>query len=130
MSDGGAQALVLIGRALGPVIGPVIKIAVGTFFRTTFGLALLGLGAVAINWYWAAQVGPINSWLALAATLLLFAIGGCMLAVKRALASVLCSAVDKLDLGPKGLDLLFSQMLDVEDEDAHGERGRDADRVR
>jgi hypothetical protein len=129
MSDGGAQALVLIGRALGPVIGPVIRIAVRSFFRTTFGLVLLGVGVVAINWYWAAQVGPIHSWLALAATLLLFAVGGCMLSVKRALAAALCSAVDKLDLGPKGLDLLFSQMLDVDDQDEHGERGRDAVRV-
>jgi hypothetical protein len=49
--------------------------------------------------------------------------------MKRALASALCSAVDKLDLGPKGLDLLFSQMLDMDDQDEHGERGRDAARV-
>jgi hypothetical protein len=127
MSDGGAQALVAIGRALAPVIGPVIRIAVRSFFRTTFGLVLLGLGVVVINWYWAAQVGPLHSWLALTATLLLFLIGGGMLSVKRALASALCSAVDKLDLGPKGLDLVFSQMLNMKDE--HGERGRDAARV-
>jgi hypothetical protein len=56
MSDGGAQALVLIGRAIAPVIGPVIRVAVRAFFRTTFGLGLLGLGVMAANWYWAAQV--------------------------------------------------------------------------
>jgi hypothetical protein len=108
MSDGGAQALVAIGRALAPVIGPVIRIAVRSFFRTTFGLVLIGLGVLTINWYWAAQVGPLHSWLSLTATLLLFYAASVGTSIRGALLwqvvqQELCSSAHPKGLPPSSL---------------------------
>jgi hypothetical protein len=121
MSDGGTQLIVEVGK----LFAPLLKRAFGVFQRTTLGLVLVGTGMLFLSWFWAAKTAPINGWLALGATLALFAVGGCMLAVKRTVASTLCHAVDKLDLGPKGLELVFSHMLEVRGTDMQGERGID-----
>jgi hypothetical protein len=125
MSDGGAQAIFEIGK----LFAPLLKRAFGVFIRTTLGLAMLGTAMLFLSWYWAAQTAPLNGWLALGATLVLFAVGGCMLAVKRAVASAVCQAVDELDLGPKGLNLVFSRMLEVRGTAAQGDRGTDHARM-
>ena len=125
MSDGGAQLIVEVGK----LFAPLLKRAFGVFLRTTLGLVLVGTGMLFLSWSWAAETAPINGWLALGATLALFAVGGCMLAVKRTVASTLCHAVDKLDLGPKGLELIFSHMLEVQGTEAQGDRGTDHARM-
>jgi len=91
--------------------------------RTALGMCLLGIFLLAITWRIAAEASPAHGYASLALTFVLCAIGGAMLSMKRSVTSGICQGIDKLDLGPKGLDLVFSRLLEIRDEAQHGERG-------
>jgi len=119
MSSGGAEALAVIGQILGPTVGR----ALGTFFRTLLGMFFLGLVVVIGGFVYAASVSALHGLLAALACLILAVAAGITLSTKRAVTGALCTAVDELDLGPKTVQLVFTHMLEVDDTDAHGERG-------
>ena len=119
MSDGGAAAIIEFGR----LFTPLVKRAFLVFLSTTIGLTALTCIMLYVNWSFAVASGAKNGWLAVACTLVIFVIGGFMLAVKRALSSALIEGLSKLDLGPKMLTALFKKMLKVEDDQVHADRG-------
>jgi hypothetical protein len=121
MSDGGAAAIVEVGRALG--LGKVFNSAMKAFFRTTFGMCVLGLVTIALVYGYAAKTSPKHAMIAASITLLLFIVGGLVLAVKRALTAAVCDAVDKLDLGPKALKMIFERIFEVQASETQGDRG-------
>ena len=121
MSDGGAAAIVEIGKALG--LGKVFNSAMKAFFRTTFGMCVLGLVTIGLVYGYAAKTSPRHAIIAALIALLVFIVGGLALAIKRALAAAVCDAVDKLDLGPKALKMIFERIFEVEASETQGERG-------
>ncbi len=125
MSSGGAEAMAAIAQILGPAVGR----ALGTFFRTLLGMFFLGLVLVIGSFVYAASVSTLHGVLAALACLILSVVAGFVLSAKRAVTGALCTAVDELDLGPKSIELVFTHMLDVEDTDAHGDRGVAAARM-
>ena len=119
MSDGGAAAIIEFGR----LFTPLVKRAFLVFLSTSIGLAVLTCTMLYVSWSVAGASGAKNGWLAVACTLVIFVIGGFMLAVKRALSSAVIEGLSKFDLGPKLLTALFTKMLQVEDDQVHGDRG-------
>ena len=119
MSSGAAEAIGGIAKILGPTVGR----ALGVFVRTLVGMIFLGLVLVIGSFVYAAGVSALHGLLAALASIAICAVGGVMLSVKRAVTGALSHAIDELDLGPKGVDLLFAHLLDMGGDDPHGERG-------
>ena len=119
MSSGAAEAIGGIAKILGPTVGR----ALGVFVRTLVGMIFLGLVLVIASFLYAAGVSALHGLLAALATLAICAVGGVTLSVKRSVTGALSHAIDELDLGPKGVELLFAHLLDVGEDDPHGERG-------
>jgi hypothetical protein len=127
MSDGGAGALVRIAQELG--VGRLLNKALGAFFRTGVGMAMMGAVVVIMTYTYGAKTSPTHALIAAAVSLILCLVGGFMVSIKRALTEALCDAVDDLDLGPKALALVFDRMLEVDHDDLHGDRGVGGARV-
>jgi hypothetical protein len=115
---------------LGPLVGelaelflPLFRAAVGAFFRTAAGMLLLGLGAAGLSAWIAGGVSPVRALVGVAATLVIFALLGGVLVVKRAVGKALLEGLRRFGVGRRVTELLFAQMLDVSAEQAQGERG-------
>ncbi len=119
MSSGGAEAIVALGRLLGPTAGR----AAGLFFRSFLGMFCLGVALTIGSVLYAASVSTAHGVVVGLITLALAAAAGFALSVKRAVTGALSSAIDEFDLGSKTVDALFAQVLDVDAHQTHGERG-------
>ncbi|MFN7132575.1 MAG: hypothetical protein ACK4N5_10880, partial [Myxococcales bacterium] len=93
------------------------------FLRTTFGMLTLGLllagGAVWI----AAQGSAVSGVLAAVLAVALAGAAGVFLAIKRAIGRALLHGLRQLRLGERTLEVVFSQLLGVEERLAMGARG-------
>lgn len=115
-----------LGSAVAPImelLAPVVGRALKSFFATTAGMIVLTglvmIGCVVIN-------RDAGGWAMLAAgglALLVGAVAGWLLAVKRAVTGALAHALVKLGLGERAMRMIFERMLGVHAEMAHGERG-------
>ena len=119
MSDGAATFIIELGKRF----APLARLAVRVFFNTALGLTMICAAMAYAAWQSTVWMSPKQSALTIGTVILIFVIGGFILSVKRAFTSILIEAVDSLDLGPKLMDLIFSQMLEVESKDIHGSRG-------
>ncbi len=125
MSDGGAAAIIEFGRLFTPLLKRAFLVAL----TTSLGLAVLTCIMLYVNWSVSVVSGTKNGWLAVASTLLVFLLGGLMLAIKRTLSYAVAEAFRGFDISAKLLNLIFTKMLQVEDEQTHAERGRVAARA-
>jgi len=119
MSSGAAELI----AALLENLGPALKHALGTFVRTTVGMAFLAILLVGLSYSIAAQGDPRRGFIAVLATLLLCAMGGALLAMKRAVATGVIHAIEAMGVGAKGIEVLFESLLQLQAEDKHADRG-------
>jgi hypothetical protein len=115
---------------LGPLAGelaelfkPMFRSALGAFFRTAAGMLLLGLGAAGLSAWIAGGASPVRGLFGVAATLVIFAVLGGLLVVKRAVGKALIQGLRQFGVGRRVSELLFAQMLGVSAQEAQGERG-------
>jgi hypothetical protein len=115
---------------LGPLAGelaelfkPMLRSALGAFFRTAAGMLLLGLGAAGLSAWIAGGASPVRGLFGVAVTLVIFAVLGGLLVVKRAVGKALIEGLRRFGVGRRVSELLFAQMLGVSAEAAQGERG-------
>lgn len=112
-----------LAEELAELIAPLIRAAVGAFFRTAGGMLLLGLGAAGLSAWIAGGGSPVRTLFGVAVTLVIFAVLGGVLVVKRAVGKALLRGLRQFGVGRRVSELLFEQMLDVSAEETHGERG-------
>ncbi len=120
-------------EVVGPLIGPVVKRALGAFFKTTAGMVALGLVGLGVSWAIAWQGVWWKGLLAGVVSLALFAGLGVFLAMKRAVGSAVVRLLSEARLGNKIVGALFARVLKVDEAEAMGERGiraaREVERV-
>lgn len=115
-----------LGPALGAMIdlfGPLVGRALRAFAGTALGMFALSSLACVGAYLLAAEGSPLRGALSVLVSLVVFAVAGAVLAVKRAIGSALLEGFARLSLGAKTSRLLFERILDVDPAGAHGERG-------
>jgi hypothetical protein len=109
--------------ALMPLLEPLVKRALGAFFKSTFGMALLCVFVAICFGVWVFDGSYLR-----AVAIGLFALGAgavvtVLLSTKNAIASALLHGVSTLGVASKIATLLFDRMLSMDFDQAHGQRG-------
>lgn len=107
---------------VGPLVGPAIR----SFLSTAAGMVVLTILVMGAG---VAICAPEGAWAMAAAGVLALVVGavaGGMLSMKRAVTAALAAGLNKLGLGRRAMGMIFGRLLDVSEEEALGERGRAA----
>lgn len=105
------------------VLKPLVGVVFGAAVRSTFAAVLVGVPTVVVCVWVGWQGGATAALIAgLGATAICLGFGA-TLVLKRAILAGVAHGLERLQLGTKSAGLLFERLLDVHEEEQHGERG-------
>lgn len=102
---------------------PIVGRAIRAFASTVLGSFVLAILVCVACWWIAGAHSREHGLVAVVCGVMIFAVAGTFVAVKRMIVAALTSAVLTVHLGERTMKLLFERILALDAEAAHGERG-------